>query len=403
MSNRYSPSKINTFNTCKLQYKYKYIDLLKSDLTTIERFMGSMVHDTLEQFYKFIKDENVKSVDWLLKYYKELWDKNYTDSIKVVKAYLTPKDYFKKGETCLIDYYNHYKPFNQAKIVDVEHMTFFTVRQGEVKHSFCGIIDRLDYDDKNNVFEIHDYKTSNRLMAQKDADNDWQLGLYYIAVAKKWPDVEKIKLIWHYLVFNKEIVSFRTEEQINELKKEVIKKIAIIESTVEFPPEKSALCNWCDFQNICPLWKHVKKMETVDVNEYKKDSGVKLVTQYKKFEEEKNELKEEICRVEEEQEKIEKAAIEFAEREHISVIDGPDAQLKIDIGEELRAPTKTEDEKTWWALRDFLIEKGMYNDVSTINNNMLNYKIRGWPHELVEKIKHFLIRKRKEIVKLIKK
>lgn len=403
MKTTYSPSRIGSFANCKLIYKYKYIDRLVSDMQTIERFRGSIAHEALEEFYKLIKAGSVKPVEWVLDKYEELWRKNYTSSIKIVKKELTAEDYYNKGRQSIIDYYNKYKPFDKAKVIDTERLLSFTVKHNGIERPFRGILDRLDWNDKENMFEIHDYKLSNRLITQEEADEDWQLGLYYVALKEKWPDVKKIKLVWHSLLFNKEIVSSRKEEQANELQKKVIERIKEIESCTDFYPQKSGLCDWCDFQNICPLWKHSKEMEELPVNEYKKDPGVKLVSKYKELEEAKNEHKEEIHEIEEEQEKIKEAAVEFAKREKISIIDGPDAQLKVDIRDELRAPTRSENQEKWESLREVLKEVGKYEEVSTVNANMLNYRMKKWPFEIIDKISKFLIEKRREIVKLIKK
>jgi len=184
-----------------------------------------------------------------------------------------------------------------------------------------------------------------------------------------------------------------------------VEKINEIESCNNFSPNKSALCDWCDFQNICPLWKHPKKMEEVPINEYKKDPGVQLVAKYKKLEEGKNELKEEIQKIEEEQEKIKEATIEFAEREKISIIDGPEAQLKVDIKEELRAPTRAEDQETWEKLRSLLIQEGKYEEVSTVHGSMVNYRIKNkiWPPDFIERVQQFLKYQITKTVRLLKK
>lgn len=405
MNDKYSPTRINTFDGCKLKYKYQYIDKLESDLTTIERFMGSMVHEVLEEFYKLVKNGSVKPLEWVLDKYKEVWQKNYTESIKIVKEEISAEDYYNKGKQCLEDYYEKYKPFDQSKIVDTEHFVSFNVEFDKTECQFCGVLDRLDWNDKEDIFEIHDYKVTNSLMTQEKADNDWQLGLYHIALKEKWPEIEKIKLVWHSLLFNKEIISFRTKEQIGQLKKQVIERVKEIENCDKFPPGKSVLCDWCDFQNICPLWKHPKEMEELEINEYKKDPGVKLVSEYKKLEEAKNEFKEEIYKIEEEQEKIKEAAVEFAEREKISIIDGPDARLKVDIKDELRAPIRAEDQVSWEKLRDLLIQEQKYQEVSTVNGNMLNYRIRSniWPSDFIKKIEQFLKHQITKTVRLVKK
>jgi putative RecB family exonuclease len=264
-------------------------------------------------------------------------------------------------------------------------------------------LDRLDWNDKEKIFEIHDYKTSSTLMTQENADADLQLPLYQIAIMSRWPEAEKARLIWHFLLFNKQIESFRTKEQLKDLQETVVNKIKEIDACQEFPPFKSALCDWCDFQEICPVWKHPKKMEKLDINQYKKDPGVKLVSKYAELEEEKSELKKRIFEIEEEQAKIGEAAIELAEKENLQVIDGPDKQLFVTIRDELRAPTRSENPEKWESLRKTLIKENKYQEVSTVNNNMLNARMRSWPLGFIDRIKDFLIDKKIKRVDLKRK
>jgi len=405
MKTRYSPSKISIFDNCRLAYKYQYIDGLKSEIESIENFRGNIVHKVLEKFYKLIKGGVIKPLEWVLSEYEELWNKNYTGSIKIVKKEFSPQDYFERGKQCLIDYYKRYTPFNQAKIVDTERMYYFDIEYNGATYSFCGKLDRLDWNDKTNTFEIHDYKVTSTLITQEEADSDWQLGIYYIALKERWPDINRVKLVWHSLLFNKEIVSYRENAQIDEFKKKIIEKVKEIESCTAFLPQRSTLCDWCDFQNICPLWKHPKAMEGLSVNEYKKDPGVKLVARYVELERIKNELKEKIQEIEKEQEEIKEAAIEFAEKENILVIDGPENQLKVEIKDEWLAPTKKENPQGWQNLRDLLKSEGKYEEVSTVNSKMIDYMIKynKWPSAFIEKVKKFLNRRIKKSVRLIKK
>jgi len=75
----------------------------------------------------------------------------------------------------------------------------------------------------------------------------------------------------------------RTARYLAQLQKEVIEQIKKIEFCDNFYPQKSALCDWCDFQNICPLWKHPKQVEQLPVNEYKNDLLRSLTISLKKF------------------------------------------------------------------------------------------------------------------------
>ena len=393
------------FHSCRLKYKHYYIDGIKSDVESIEMFRGSIVHEVLEEFYQLIKAGSCKPAEWVTAKYDELWDKNYSDAIKIVKKDISAQDYHRTGRQSLLDYYERYKPFDQARVVDTERTIYFSVRYQEKEHPFVGIIDRLDWNDKTDMFEIHDYKVTGTLMTQEEADRDWQLGLYHIALREKWPDVEKARLIWHSLLFNKELISSRTEVELDELKKEVAARIDEIEGCADFYPSKSVLCQWCDYQEICPVWKHSRKMAGLSINEYKNDPGVKLVSEYVKLEGEKEELKEKICEIEQKQEKIKETVLEFAEREKVSMIDGPAALLKIDVKEECRTPMKREDTRSWEGLRDLLIKEGKYVDVSTVNNNMVSYRIRMrmWPPQFVEKVKKFLKHQVTKTIAIIKK
>jgi len=56
----YSHSRVSTYENCPYQYKLKYIDKVKVDVpTTIECFMGDLVHQTLEKLYKDKKLQEV--------------------------------------------------------------------------------------------------------------------------------------------------------------------------------------------------------------------------------------------------------------------------------------------------------------------------------------------------------
>ncbi len=85
----YSNSRLGTFEQCKLQYKFQYIDRLKvSQEDTVETFLGSRVHESLEKLYKDLKFQKLLSLKELLDYYNKSWKKNWNDTIKINK-----KDY----------------------------------------------------------------------------------------------------------------------------------------------------------------------------------------------------------------------------------------------------------------------------------------------------------------------
>ncbi|MEJ2267603.1 MAG: PD-(D/E)XK nuclease family protein, partial [Nanoarchaeota archaeon] len=84
--------------------------------------------------------------------------------------------------------------------------------------------------------------------------------LYSIAIKELFGQDKNVLLIWHYLAHNMKIISQRTNKQLEKLKQQIIQLIDKIESTTEFPPNKTILCNWCEYKSICPLFAHQRKL-----------------------------------------------------------------------------------------------------------------------------------------------
>jgi putative RecB family exonuclease len=247
----YSHSRISTYENCPYKYKLQYIDKIKPDIpTTIEAFMGNIVHETLEKLYKEKELKNLIDKQSLIRFYKDLWDKNYTKDILIVKADqgLTAKDYKRKGESFVSNYYERMAPFEEMTILGLETENKLTLSDGNQWHVR---IDKLGKDDEGNYF-VCDYKTNSRMKNQKDADEDRQLALYSIWVKDNFKDVKSVKLIWHMLAFNTDATSERTDEELTNLHEEVVEKIKEIETTNKFPTKVTGLCNYCGFKSICP-------------------------------------------------------------------------------------------------------------------------------------------------------
>ena len=247
---RYSHSKISTFEQCPLKYRLRYIDKIKIKQKSIEGFLGSMIHETLEWLYRQVKKEKTPKMDEVIFYYASNWEKNFEpEKYFIVREGLTVKDYLEKGLKFLLDYYQTNYPFEDNTIA-IEKIVSILLDDSE-EYEFMGIIDRLVYNPETEYYEIHDYKTANNLPDSDKVENDRQLPLYSIAVKDDF-NTNKIKLIWHYLAHNKKIHSKRTDEQIIKLKEETINLIKKIEDTKIFPYNKSILCNWCEYRKICP-------------------------------------------------------------------------------------------------------------------------------------------------------
>ena len=286
----YSHSRINTYETCPYQYKLRYIDKKKPEIpTTIEMFMGDMVHQALEDLYKRKKFKQRIAKSSLIKFYRDLWKKNYSYDILIVKESLDAENYRKMGEKFLSDYFERMKPFEQITILGLETQDRMTLKDGNQWHVR---IDKLGCDNKGNYY-VCDYKTNSRMKDQEEADEDRQLAMYSIWVKDKFKDAKSVKLIWHMLAFNKDAISERTDKQLERLQDEVIERIKEIENAEKFPTNVTALCDYCGFRKECPSFKHQAELEEIEIIEqFKENEGVKLVDSYSEIKTKLAELKE---------------------------------------------------------------------------------------------------------------
>ena len=280
----YSHSRLESFKSCPLKYKFNYIDKIKREEEGIEAFLGSRFHKVMEKIYKELRFRKY-SLGELLDFYEDDWDKKYHDKIVIADKERKAKDYKEIGKKFIEEYYKRYDPFNQGKVLGIERPVMINLDDNG-EYRLRGFIDRIDQV-KDRTYEIHDYKTSKYLPEQSEMDEDRQLALYQIGIQNSWNGVDQVELVWHYVAFDKEIRSKRTEEELDALKKNTIDLIKKIESTREFLPNESRLCGWCYYQDICPLHKHKYMVGNLPTNKYLKDSGVKLVNKFAKLDDKK--------------------------------------------------------------------------------------------------------------------
>jgi putative RecB family exonuclease len=393
----YSHSQLSTYETCPHKYKLAYIDKIEIETEGIEAFMGSRVHDALEKLYRDLKVAKLNSLEEILEYYHQCWEKNWNEMIQIVRKEYSPEDYRRLGERCVTDYYKRYSPFDQGKTLGLEEYITFSLEE-EKDYSIRGYIDRVTLVD-NAILEIHDYKTANRLPTQKNVDSDRQLAFYQMGVEGKWKDIQEVRLIWHYLAFDAEIRSSRTPEKLQQHRQETLELIQKIESDRQFLPQKSPLCDWCDYQAFCPKRKHFFTAENLPLNEYLNEEGVTLVSRYVELKEKKRILDEEI---DVELAKVEEALCAYAQKEEIEAIFGRDHVVEIKGENKEKYPLKGDPRRR--ALDELVKKAGKWMEVSDLNPWMLARIIgRGnWDSSLVKRVKEYSTSEKSRIISLSK-
>ena len=373
----YSHSQLSTYEGCPLKYKLCYRDKIKRDIEGVEAFLGTMVHETLKKCYDDVRLTRRHSLEELASYYNNIWQQNWHDGIIITKKDVTQEHYKALGGKMLETYYQRYAPFDQDITIGTEMRVRFPLDDGG-RYQLQGIIDRLART-RDGVHHVHDYKTSAYLPSQDDVDDDRQLAFYQIGVQKRWPYVKEVELVWHYLAFDLQLVSQRSQEKIAELVGKTVRLIDDIESDQEFLPKESGYCGSCEYPDLCPNRKHFHTVKALPTNEYLSEPGVVLVNRYA-------ELKEKAGEIDEEMAKVKEALIDYAQRQEVTVIKGSNHNVRVRFDEKLRFPSKGEPDRE--NLDDVIIQAGKWPEVSQLDTTALTRIVEEglWDKELIDQV-----------------
>lgn len=352
---RISYSALDTYQTCPLKYKFQEIDRIKVPKSK-EAVFGSVIHSTM----KFVHMPGILSptLEQALDYFSKNWNSEvFTDEFEERAA-------FSQGVAIIQDYYKK-NEVAKTNIVDLESRFNIEIEDAGENHIVAGVIDRIDKTDDG--YEIFDYKTTRKMPSQEKVDNDIQLSIYLHAFLARYPkemeNLDKIKVSLYYLKHGVKLTSTRTLEQLKKSEQLFLDTIKIIESG-KFEPVISPLCDWCGYQNRCPMWKHkFKELRRIDTEEVNKN-----ITEYIDL---KSKVTEHNAKLAELQEKIS----QYMDQEGVD-------QVFSDQGAIMRALRKTYkyDEKK---LREILEPLDKWEDVLKVDGialrnilGVLSYQVR---------------------------
>ncbi len=248
----YSHSRLSTFEDCPKRFEYRYVLKIPTETEGIEAFVGKRVHEILERLYQAAQRGQVPSLEKVLYRYHRLFEEGYdAERVRIVREGTPVEFYRQTGERCLTTYYRRHYPFDGDETLGIEQRVTFALDEKR-EYRFQGIIDRL-VRARDGTIEIHDYKTSRRAATQKQVDADRQLALYQIGLAERFSD-QPFRLVWHYLQQDRQLTSTRTPEQLHHLSEDTMSVVDRITSESEFKPRRSALCDWCEYNDRCPIY-----------------------------------------------------------------------------------------------------------------------------------------------------
>lgn len=239
-----SVSQIETFKTCPLHYKLKYIYKLPVKASASSSF-GVSIHNTLKDFYTKVKEGERPSNKLILGIYKESF---------IEDGYLNKKhkiEFYEKGKLYLEGFLK--EGFNRKLLPDLLEYKFTLPVDSSLK--IGGTVDRVD-DLGNGKIEIIDYKTGASIPTQKEVDRDLQLSFYALAMSSiKKIRPEEVKLSLYYLDSQEKISTTRSSDDLEKAKEEILSIRNEMEES-DFKCNNNYFCQGkCEFSMFCKSQK----------------------------------------------------------------------------------------------------------------------------------------------------
>lgn len=243
-----SYSSINTYETCPAKYRFQYEDKLPTGGSPALTF-GDVLHRTLYRFHNRPVPVAPSMEDLF-----EMLEGEWTGD-----GFRDPSEeqlYHDHARQIMTEY--HRENAGSFRIPAALEFRFSIEVDGI---QLNGMIDRMDRI-PGGGYEIIDYKTNRRLPPKAVIDRDLQLSLYYLAAREIW-GIEAERLTLYYLLPGQRMTTFRTPADADDLRRRIATVAERIAAGM-FEPQQNPLCNWCDFQRVCPLYRHKFEKEQGD-------------------------------------------------------------------------------------------------------------------------------------------
>ncbi len=223
---RYSPSKLKTYEQCAFQYKCKYIDKITGiQPISYDINFGLMIHKMAEIYN----------------------GENKSELLPISKEFKLNAEYKKYVLPTINNFFGFFERYKQYE--------YETEKEYELKNDqywLYGIIDRIMTRSKDIV--VVDYKTA----AYPNRDRyEFQMKFYSLMVSKIVDTEPKnIKTLIYFPRPNAEEKFAFSNGEINNFEKEIISTIKTIEDTTKWTACDGFHCKWCLYKKThCPIHK----------------------------------------------------------------------------------------------------------------------------------------------------
>lgn len=233
-----SASSIKTYGQCPRKYYYTYIN--KPDIEKVKRphlELGLFVHDVLEDFHKTLMQDPTAE-----------WKPLMSNICKVkVGQFELDADLKKSAKEQLADYLEDIAKNGLPPVYSCEEGFNIKISEDVL---IRGYIDRIDLEKRKSgdLFKLVDYKTGRSRYL-----DEFQLLLYGLYLLHKDPTVERFNGEYIALAEGCKKITYKfTLTDVERVRKKILQVADEIRADQTWETRPQFLCNYCDFNEICP-------------------------------------------------------------------------------------------------------------------------------------------------------
>jgi putative RecB family exonuclease len=245
-----SPSKVSSFKDCALAFRFAVIDRLPEPPSP-HAVKGTLVHRALEKLF-WEKAAGERTPEAAMSSLAAAWEELQEDP-EFVQLELSEdaRETFLAEAGSLVEGYFRLEDPNAVTTVGVELLL-----EAEIGGLMLrGIIDRLDVTPEGE-FIVVDYKTG-RVPSQMQEQSRLGGVQFYALLCEQVLGRRPVSVRLLYLKEPLVIAADPSEQALRGLRQRTAAVWSAIERACEdedFRPKPSGLCNWCNFQSLCPAF-----------------------------------------------------------------------------------------------------------------------------------------------------
>jgi putative RecB family exonuclease len=240
---RFSYSKVTTYRNCPKAYEFRYVLHETERFSTIERHMGTAVHEALRWGYAQKLANRRPDPTEFVECFERQWRSSGLSRAIVVKQGLTDEDYRTEGRRMVEAFAREVFTGDRSATLGLESRFELDLDEGV---RLTGIIDRISRSPRG-MLRIIDYKTGAKV---PNPLSDPQLTYYAAWVFEQYEDATA-ELSYVDLRNGRELTAeFHRGAIVPHIEK-LVAEIDRIRRTEEFEANPSLLCKWCGYSPIC--------------------------------------------------------------------------------------------------------------------------------------------------------